>query len=266
MGGTVWVDDTTNSSRIFDTRLTYDKGAFLVRMLRWTLGDSLFFAGINKYLTDPKIMYGFARTKDLQRNLQQASGQNLNYFFNQWFYGEGYPSFTVKWKDSSDYNLYFTVSQTTSMPSSVKFFKVLLPVQVSNGTKTKLLTLTCTQKSQNFIVPNPGFATKTVVIDPDNYIISKNNKVVKMKTVQFEATITVSPNPVNDAAQISLENFHGKIQLQLFDNAGNIKWQQQMIAQQSLQIQIPFSSFINGTYTLLAIEENGTKHTVKILK
>ncbi|MBV9963139.1 MAG: hypothetical protein JO072_12910 [Parafilimonas sp.] len=269
-GGTVWVNDTTNSNRIFDNRLTYDKGAFLVRMLRWTLGDSLFFAGINKYLTDPKITYGFARTKDLQRNLQQVSGQNLNYFFNQWFYGEGYPSFTVKWKDSSDHNLYFNVSQTTSMPSSVKFFKVLLPVQVSNNSQTKLLTLNVTQKNQDFVVSNPGFATKTVVIDPENYIISKNNKVIKTKTAPLSkdgAVVIVSPNPAIDVANILLQNFNGNVQLQLFDNNGDIKWQQQTIVQTPfVKMQIPFSSFISGAYTLLVIDENGSKHTVTILK
>src|SRR5436305_785741 len=50
--GSAWVDDTTNSNRIFSSRLSYHKGAFLVRMLRWTLGDSVFFAGINSYLND----------------------------------------------------------------------------------------------------------------------------------------------------------------------------------------------------------------------
>ncbi len=269
--GSVWVNDTTNSNRIFDGRLTYDKGAFLLRMLRWTLGDSLFFKGINRYLTDPALAYGFARTADLQRNLQQASGLNLNYFFKQWFYGEGYPSFTVKWKDSSDHKLYFHVSQTTSKPSSVKFFKLPLPVQVSNGKKTKTITLFCTQKNQDFVVDNLGFITRTVTIDPDNYIISKNNKAVKIQGLQTGenngATISVSPNPVIDVAEISLKNCKGKILLQLFNNAADIVWSRQINVQESsTQIQIPFSSFNSGTYRLLAIEENGTKHSAAIIK
>jgi aminopeptidase N len=271
-GGSVWVNDTTNSNRIFDSRLTYDKGAFLLRMLRWTLGDSAFFAGINHYLTDPKLAYGFARTKDLQRNLHKASGQKLNYFFMQWFYGEGYPSFTVKWKDSSNHKLYFTVSQTTSMPSSVNFFKVALPVQVNNGNKSAIITLECTRNNQHFILQNPGFVTKNVVIDPDNYIISKNNKVIALQSLQADeiasaVKISVSPNPVNSIAEISIQNMHGKIQLQLFNNTGNVLWKKQINTQSSsAQIQIPFSSFISGTYRLLATEENGTQHSVTIVK
>ncbi|MEP6682084.1 MAG: M1 family aminopeptidase [Parafilimonas sp.] len=270
-GGTVLVDDTTNSNRIFDTRLTYDKGAFLIRMLRWTLGDSLFFKGINKYLTDPKLAYGFARTADLQRNLQQASGQNLNYFFHQWFYGQGYPSFTVKWKDSSNHKLYFSVSQTTSVPSSVKFFKVPLPVQVINGEKTAIITLQCTHNNQNFVVQNPGFVTKKIVIDPDKYLISKNNKVIATAGLQTDentsAKIIVSPNPVNTIAEVSIQNIAGKIQLQLFNNNGAVVWSKQIqTSDASAQIQIHFSSFINGTYRLLLTEANGTAHSVTIVK
>ena len=238
-------------------------------MLRWTLGDSLFFKGINQYLTDPKLTYGFARTADLQRNLQQVSGQNLDYFFNQWFYGEGYPSFTVNWKDSSDHKLYFTVSQTTSKPSSVKFFKVLLPVQVNNGKKTAIITLQCDYNNQNFIVHNPGFRTTSIVIDPNNYLISKNNKVIQKQNLQVanDAKIAVSPNPVISVAEISVQNIYGKIQFQLFDNNSNILWSKQInIQQSSAQIQIPFSSFINGTYRLLIVEEDGTKHAVTIIK
>jgi len=270
-GGSVWVDDTTNVNRIFDSRLTYDKGAFLVRMLRWTLGDSLFFKGINKYLTDPKLAYRFARTADLQRNLQQASGQNLSYFFKQWFYGEGYQSFTVKWKDSSDDKLYFTVQERTSVPASVKFFKVLLPIKLSNGPKTKTVTITlsCTHNGQDFVVDNPGFPVKSIAIDPDNYIISSNNKVIKLKNVQAVpvAKVSVSPNPVTSVASVRVENFQGNIQLQLFNNNGIALWSRQMNMQEaSTQIQIPFSSLANGTYTLLATEANGTKHSVIILK
>ena len=90
-GGSVFVDDTSNVNRIFDSRLTYIKGSHLLYMLRWILGDSLFFRGMRSYLNDPSISYGFATTKDLQKNLEKVSGGNLDYFFKEWFYGQGYP-------------------------------------------------------------------------------------------------------------------------------------------------------------------------------
>lgn len=268
-GGSVWVNDTTNSNRIFDTRLTYDKGSFLVRMLRWTLGDSLFFKGIKKYLHDPKLSYGFARTADLQRNLQQVSGKNLDYFFNQWFYGEGYPTVTVQWKDSSNGKIYFTVSQTTSKPSSVSFFRLKLPVQVSNGKSKRTYILNFKTNNQQFVFNSPTFKIKNVEIDPDNYLITKNNKVIAETLLpqQDVATISVSPNPVTATAHVLLKNMMGKVQMQLFDNSGNMKWNKQIdVTTNSTTIPISFSSFSNGSYILFVYDGNGIKHSVTIIK
>jgi hypothetical protein len=202
-----------------------------------------------------------------------VSGQSLGYFFNQWFYGQGYPSFTVKWKDSSNHKLYFTVTQITSMPSSVNFFRVLLPIQLNNGKKTKTIALNCIKNSQAFVVDEPGFVVKAIAIDPDTYLISKNNSAVNQQSLQAiniaEATakITVSPNPVINTASVSLENMRGKIQLQLFNNAGIIVWNNQInVEEGSARIQIPFSSFANGIYKLLATEENGIQHSITIVK
>ncbi len=114
--GSVWVDDTTDVNRIFNFDLSYKKGAMLLRMLRWRLGDSLFFKGIRDYLTDPSLQYNFARTKDLQRHLEEASGQSLTDFFNQWFYGKGFPSFAVQWNWSKN-KLQLQIQQTTSNAS-----------------------------------------------------------------------------------------------------------------------------------------------------
>ncbi len=183
--GSVWVDDTTNSGRIFDGRLSYDKGAFLLRMLQSTLGDSIFFEGLRHYLTDPKLAYGFAVTADLQRNLEDVSGLNLDYFFNQWFYGQGYPSVTVKWRQAADGRVGLKVSQTTSHPS-VSFFRMSLPITLKNGSLEKKIVIENTQNNQYFKLKDPGFEVKEILIDPDKYFITKDNKVFKAK-VPFAA-------------------------------------------------------------------------------
>ena len=64
-GGSVKVDDTSNVGRIFDSRLSYNKGSHLIYMLRFKLGDAVFFKGIQQYLKDPALAYGYARTTDV---------------------------------------------------------------------------------------------------------------------------------------------------------------------------------------------------------
>jgi hypothetical protein len=280
-GGSVWVDDITNSNRIFDSRLSYAKGAFLLRMLRWTLGDSTFFKGINQYLTDPKLAYGFARTADLQRNLENASGKNLNYFFNQWFYGEGYPSFTVQWRqDSINRKMHFTISETTSVPSSIDFFRVSLPIQLVNGANRKTVVVQFNHDNQEFQVADPGFTVNHIVIDPDKYLISKNNKAVKTSSPQNnnenisaeaqsleKVAISVSPNPVTNIAVATLKNVKGKAELQLFNSSGSRVWNKTIDThEQQLQIQIPFSSYPNGIYKLVLNGMNGEYYSVTISK
>ena len=80
-GGSTWVEDTTNISRIFNYRLSYQKGALLLHMLRWKLGDNDFFQGARNYLQDPDLAYGYATTSDLQRHLEEVSGLDLSVFF-----------------------------------------------------------------------------------------------------------------------------------------------------------------------------------------
>jgi len=146
-GGSVKVDDTTSVGRIFDGRLSYDKGAFLLRMLRFTLGDSAFFAGIINYLNDPKLQYNFARTTDLRAHLETASGKDLGYFFTQWYSGQGYPSFTVNWSQDASNIASINISQTTSH-SSVSFFRVPLALQFKKGSQTKTIIVDHTTNNQ----------------------------------------------------------------------------------------------------------------------
>ncbi len=178
--GSVWVNDTTNASRIFDGRLSYNKGAFLLRMLRFTLGDKAFFQGLRNYQNDPALRYGFARTADFQKHMENVSGTDLNYFFDQWFYGQGYPSFKINWYQAPDGKIVLRINQTTSN-NSVSFFRVSLPVKLVGENSTKTIVIENTKANQYVVVGSPGFGVKNILIDPEQFLISKNNKAIKAK-------------------------------------------------------------------------------------
>ena len=84
--GSVIVDDTTDVGRIFDGNLSYEKGSYVLRMLRWKLGDSTFFRSLRYYLIKPGLRYGYASTTDLRKALEEYSGMDLQEFFNDWAY------------------------------------------------------------------------------------------------------------------------------------------------------------------------------------
>lgn len=177
-GGSVKVDDITSTNRIFNSRLSYYKGAKLLHMLEWILGEDVFFQAVNQYLNDPALRYGYATTQDLKYHLENVSGKNLDYFFDQWYAGEGYPCYQVSWYPLGD-EISFNVRQTTSSPSSVGFFRLPLPILVTgaNG-EQKLVVLDNTYNDQIFS-KNVGFTVVSVDFDPEARLVTRNNTIIK---------------------------------------------------------------------------------------
>ena len=73
---------------MFDA-ISYNKGGLILHSLRKTLGDSVFFKGLNLYLN--RHAYKTVEIHDLRLALEEVSGTDLNWFFNQWFLSPGHP-------------------------------------------------------------------------------------------------------------------------------------------------------------------------------
>jgi aminopeptidase N len=128
--GTIWVQDITNEWNIFDGARSYAKGGCVLHMLRGVVGDSTFFDIMRTYSADPSVSYGVATTEDFQAIAESVYGQSLNYFFQEWIYGENEPTYTVGWDESfvsgDIYNVTITIYQAVN--SNPSFFT--MPVQI----------------------------------------------------------------------------------------------------------------------------------------
>ncbi|WP_046755901.1 M1 family metallopeptidase [Kordia jejudonensis] len=176
--GSVYVEDEklANVGRIFSSRLTYNKGAMVIHMLRKKLGDDVFFQGIRNYLNDEELAYGYANTDQLKVHLEKESGENLTEFFNDWIYGEGYPSYDVAWYQSGKDDVNIRVNQAQSN-RKVAYFEMNVPFLVVGieGEK-KLITLDNTFNGQEFTL-SVGFEIADIVFDPQYDLISRNNTI-----------------------------------------------------------------------------------------
>ncbi|MCE7044128.1 M1 family aminopeptidase [Dyadobacter sp. CY312] len=200
-GGSVKVDDVTNVSRIFSNRYSYYKGSHLLYMLRWILSDAVFFTAVRNYLDDPALAFNFAKTQHLKAHLESASGKDLTYFFDQWYSGQGYPSYQLEWSTVGN-SARFKLNQTTSH-ASVGFFQLPVPLLFKNegGTQQKLVVANNTSSGQSFI-EDLGFIAESVEIDPDFWLITRNNSIVRGDPLPVVFTYT-KVGCVGEAAQIS---------------------------------------------------------------
>ena len=265
-GGSVWVDDTTNVNRIFSSRLSYNKGAYLLHMLRWVLGDTLFFRGIRQYMNDSKLAYGFARTDDLKRNLEQVSSKDLAELFKDWFTGQGYPSYTVKWTQNKNNWAKIIVSQITSHPS-VSYFEMPLALKFKSGAQEKTVVINNTKNNELFW-EDIGFKADTVIIDPEYWVLTKNNVSIKEPALSGAVNeVKVYPVPASSNITLSIKNPVEKTMvLRIFNTAGQLVSQQQLNTPgRDEEIQINVSKLSAGVY-LLRIDAGDLKTTLHIIK
>lgn len=203
-GGSVYVDDTTSVPRIFSGRLTYNKGSYLLHMLRCIMGDNAFFQGVRNYLNDPVTAYAFGRTALLQHHLELVSGKDLTRFFTQWFYGQGFPSYLVLYSNTGNHYK-VTLSQTTSH-ASVPFFQMPVPVEFKGNGKDTVIIFNNTINEEVFYVDLP-FKADEIVFDPALNILSVKNKVMEENAYRrsFEDFV-LYPNPATEAVNIEVND------------------------------------------------------------
>ena len=252
-GGSVKVDDTTSLNRIFNNQLTYNKGSYLVQMLRFKLGDAAFYQGLRSYLNDPAHAYGFVRTPDLQHHMEQASGQNLTNFFNQWYAGQGYPSYHVEWSQLGSASVKINMSQVTSDPS-VSFFEMPVPLKFKNATQEKTIIVDNKFNGETF-VKTIGFVADSVFVDPDCWIISKNNTTTKITpSISGTPGVVIYQNPFS----IYLHDFtQSTANITLINSVGQLVYKRDIALVNGGEIhQLNMDNLAKGMYVLKITADN----------
>ncbi|SHH46996.1 Por secretion system C-terminal sorting domain-containing protein [Chryseobacterium oranimense] len=214
--------DLSNVSRIFNNRLTYAKGAYILRMIKWILGDAVFYQALKDYHARPNLAYNYVKTVDFNTSLLQSTGKDFTGFFNDWLYGEGYPSYTIKWKQTGN-QILFKASQVQSSPT-VSFFDIPLPIKVNGtGGQTAYFALNNTSNNQGFL-ETVSFPVASVEFNYEYQILEKNSTVIQDNTLSVSSVekeeFALYPNPaknelfikgINKPAAYSIYSLDGKL-------------------------------------------------------
>ncbi len=220
--GSVFVTDTLDIGRLFSGRLTYNKGAMVLHMLRWVCGDSAFFQGVRAYLDDPTLAYGTALTGDLTAHLEGTSGLDLTEFMEDWYTGEGYPTYTLQWSQDAGGNVQVQLDQSTSHPG-VDFFEMPVPIRFKNTSEDSTVVLDHTFSGQGFTFNLP-FQADSALFDPELWIVSGQNLVMKVPVAAFgSGQAMMHPNPVRDQAVAWVGDLlRGQVRVRVVDALGRV--------------------------------------------
>ena len=222
--GTIYVNDISSINNIFNGNKSYSKGAIVLHMLRGIVGDSVFFNVLKNYLKDPGLAYGNATTEDFERVAEATSGLPLNYFFNQWIYGENYPKYILTWgfdqSSLNQYNLSLVLEQAVN--SYPKFFTMPIQIKISTSAGDTTITVFNNAQIQDFNFTVNGKPT-LLTFDPDNFLLKDviiSDPPSVLSKYEFELGQNY-PNPFNNSTNISYsltkESF---VTLKVYDSLG----------------------------------------------
>lgn len=193
-----------NPPYIFNAAISYYKGALVLNMLRYVLGDSLFFHALNNYRN--QFLYSTATTDDFKNVVSQTAGEDFSYFFNQWVYQPDHPNYVYNWnveQSQNTYRLNFILKQRQTHYSVYKV-PFELKIQFASGDTTIKIWNTLREQSYQFeFTQQPT----NVVVDPQNYIlkqiardqsldVSNETDIIQYKLYQNY------PNPFNSQTTI----------------------------------------------------------------
>jgi aminopeptidase N len=203
-GGSVYVppDELGDIGRIFDGRLSYSKGALLLHMIRFELqDDDQFFDIMESY--ENEFGDSVATGADFRDWVELQSGKDFTDFFNQWYYGEGYPIFDIVWNQTDD-NLNIYSTQTTST-NVTTLFKMTVPFHLifNDGTDTTLLFY---QDSNQDAFSLPVLKTiEQIEVDPEQWILHRLNSIsVGIEEQLSPVYFSLGPNPAKEQINVFL--------------------------------------------------------------
>jgi aminopeptidase N len=155
---------------IFDRHL-YEKGALVLHMLRHRLGDALFWKAIRHYAR--KYEFQNVETADFKRAIEEATGQHMDAFFDQWVFAPGYPTLEGSWHwDAEQRAVVLTLKQTQERDGGTPLFALPLDVELYTKRGPRRQRCVLDQSQQSFYV-SADERPRYVRLDPEHWILKR---------------------------------------------------------------------------------------------
>ncbi len=270
-----WAVTTPDVNVLFNYAITYMKGSCVLHMLRYTLGDDAFFPALKAYATDTvDFKYKSATVEDFKNKMESETGQQLDWFFDEWVYKPDHPIYQNEYgiytKPIGSWTVQFIAKQVVQPALPYFQMPIELKINFNNGTDT-LIRVFNSFNNQFFTF---DFNKKPVqlIFDPNNDILLKQATTIvglgDISAISKEFGLKVSPNPVDANSIISYKiDKPSYVEADLYDNVGKKTrrlFEKYCVAGE-YSLALDFAGLAPGTY-FVVMHSPGKSQTVKVIK
>ena len=207
-----WADTTPDVNTLFNTAITYDKGACVLHMLRYVIGDTtVFFNCFRNYTADTtNFKFKSAATDDMVASFSQTYGQDLSWFFNEWVKQPNHPQYQNVWGYSqagSNWQVGFRATQTLA---TTPFHQMPITLRISFTTGSDSTIRVMNNVNNQFWTWTFNRQPTTLAFDPNNDIVLKTASLVlgvdPVNKVPAVYSLSQNyPNPFNPTTKIKYD-------------------------------------------------------------
>ncbi len=233
-GLTDWMTATT-ADPVFDgpvydnpvlfSSTVYRKGAWVLHMLRFIMGDAAFFEALDYYYQQHE--FDNADTADLQADLETSTGLDLETFFQQWVYGLYRPVYEWGWEVTGGPGNWWLTLQIRQVQDNTGLFVMPLPFRIATLSGDVDLRVDNEQWVQHYSIPMGADEPLGVEFDPENWVLENSTEVPYDPTAVDAPPATVTamrgnfPNPFNPRTRIEFSLAEAEpVRLDVFDIEG----------------------------------------------
>lgn len=161
-----------NREDLFD-RVSYQKGSMILRYLHGLTGDSAFYKAMNIYLTNNALKN--AEASDWRKAVEDATGLDWNWFFNQWYYRGGHPELKIDYKyDDAKQQMQVIVKQTQADSSYT--YKLPLKAKLVYDNEQEIIDWNIKKRKQTFYYPYKNGIRPLFIPDTEHWLVGTMNE------------------------------------------------------------------------------------------
>jgi aminopeptidase N len=170
--GRMYRDNVTDPDEVYGY-IVYNKGAWVIHMLRHVVGEEKFWAALNEYFNRHK--YDSATTEDFLDACETVTGDSLDWFFHQWVYEPNYPTYAYGWQRELMTGGYVYKLFIDQVQTNAPLFKMPVDLTLVSENSDTTITVMVEDSSQSYIL-TPAECLTDIIIDKDNWILKETTQ------------------------------------------------------------------------------------------